>query len=262
LTHKLKTFKMKKILLMLSSIAFLISCQKEVSEPSIIAKKEVKVDNPANPFDYVGIEHNRQLDKFIKDVLYAPQPSYLRTDENDHLQIVFDYFNCDIDQREFQGIYWDKYNLGPEDIDANLSALFAEHPLIIENYDILKNISGDETLDLGEKLESIIELETQVLASDYPEFDKEIILQASAIGRWSLYYWAPKSLGGLGHFDDLIASRPNPEPAQGKPVDWWAVGRSDIWGAASAGFSTANPFVALGWGVVGSALSAADSYWS
>lgn len=251
---------MKNFFLLLSCLTVLASCQRETLLPSDQIQKEIRVANPENPFDYVGIEHNRQLDKFVSDVLYKPRPTNLRTEE--HLQIVFDYFNCDIDQREFQGIYWNKYNLEPDDIDSNLSALFAEHPLIIENYDILKNIAGNEELNLAEKLENIIELETQIIGSNYPEFEKEILLQASAIGRWSLYYWAPKSMGGLGNFDELIASRPNPEAAHGKPVDWWAVGRSDIWGAASAGFTTANPFIALGWGVVGSALNAADSYWS
>lgn len=212
-----------------------------------------------NPYDNIGWQHNDMLSKFINEVLLKSSQNPERDNEELALELAFEFFNSDETAREYLSNYWDKSNLETPQFDETMSRWMNDNPIIYERYFDIREITNNSEINLETKINEIIRLETEIISSNYSDFDKQVVLQATSIGRWSLYFWAPIDMGGLGNYDLLIANRPQGDAES--VVDWWSVGRSDIWGACTAAFGTANPFAALGWGVVSSAISAGDQYF-
>jgi len=245
----------------LISVAFLmlahLSCVKDTEHESIHpspvgvqASAPVIVDpsNSLNPFDYAGLAHNQLLDDYIHGYMIPTQT------ENDPAE-VFEYFGTDQDGRNTILAFRDYDNADPDDYPADLHAFYISNTEVFTFYFELRAIVNDEQLDLADKLSEIKQFEQSYDYTVFSGDQVEIVKKTASIARYSLYYWAPVNQGGLGNYDIIVDGIPT-------KVDWWGVGRADIYGAALAGFATANPFAALGWGVVSSAIDALDEYFN
>lgn len=229
-----------------------ISCGKEnlTDNNNSTQKSKVIVENPSNPFDFKGEAHNRMLMEFIEDVILT-DVSDSRDSEIDVYETVFDYFNIDEEGRTIISTFRETAGKDVANFNEQEMSMYLEKTPQYEKYLDIKNILEDSNLNLQAKINSIIDIENEIANSSFDGDTKEILLTATSIGRYSMQFWAPESMGGLGYFDELniqLASN----------VDWWGVARTDIYGAALSGFTTANPFVALGWGAASSALDALD----
>jgi hypothetical protein len=107
----------------------------------------------------------------------------------------------------------------------------------------------EDSRSLQGKIEAIVELEAQWMLEKIMSQDTKLALTMSSIVRHSISLWHRASLEGN------IPSTPVVFP---RKIDSWGVGRGDLYGACLAGFTTANPFVALGWGAASSAIDAID----
>jgi hypothetical protein len=199
----------------------------------------VDPSNSNNPQDSTGVLHNEFLDDFINST----------NDEYDALSPtdVFEFAELDEYGQSMLTAYG---TLNPGAYNSQpMEDLYTAHQAMFSYYFSLREIAANENLDLEAKIEAIKQFESSFDYSSFTSSEAACLQVTSSIARYSLFYWAPTNEGGLGYFD-LI--EPIDDNLQG--IDWWVVGVDDIWGAAVAGFSTANPFVALGWGGVNSGV--------
>jgi hypothetical protein len=236
-----------------------VSCKKEsftnnateISNGKAIIINAINfVANPLNPYDYAGVEHNQMLNDFITNKLVQDKANNVPFNISD----IFDYFGSDTLMEKVLTQYYDLKNQRPEDFSADLAAMYDGNGNYFNFYLQISSIIGDHNLSLPLKIESIKVVEDTYDYSTVTK-DQAIALRMSAsIARYSLYFWAPTAQLGLGMFDELV--KENDVPQENK-INWWSVGGDDFSGAILAGFTTANPFVAIGWGGVSSAVGIA-----
>lgn len=212
------------------------------------------ISNPDNPFDYRGQDHNDMLKRFISDVI-TPQLSEMnhpgRSNSVDVYETVFEYFDIEQEGREMISAFHSTSHKSIAEFNEAELNLYLNRTMEYEQYFNIKAIVENTDIGLQEKIESLKEIESEISNSSLEGKSKEILLTAAAIGRYSLHLWAPEDIGGLGYFDELNINLPN-------GIDWWGVARTDIYGSCLAAFTTANPFIALGYGVASSAIDAFD----
>ncbi|MCA1761513.1 MAG: hypothetical protein ABR574_13110 [Cryomorphaceae bacterium] len=241
---------MKKLIVAsIMGAVFLIGCQKDEFEDNpissdIYSHKKVSV-NPANAhnrMDSAGVEHNRILNNFLLDELF----------DGDVLSKGEAAMLCGVLAADTAYLV-KNFDYGQDDSNsysAPLAISFQNNQAVFQYFFDLRDIAGNQSLTLGQKIDAIKLYEQNYNYLSHPIDEANCLRVMSSIARYSLYFWAPKSQGGLGNYDLLLAGGPK------APINWWRVGVDDIWGACLAAFTTANPFVALGWGAGTSACSA------
>lgn len=234
-----------------------ISCSKEdnnldnqLSNDKTYRGDIVDPSNADNPFDSAGVVHNDSLKMFIDSVLIPNKDSITHQDVVD----FFGFSSAD-SSRIFKN--YRSSNISYPNYDESQNSFNdyyeADSSMFLFYYDLREYIN-DTSLSLAAKVDSIRNYENSFDFSGFSNDQKKVAQIAASIGRYSIVFWAPSAEGGLNNYDDLHGEA-------GACCDWWEVGRADIFGAAMAAFTTANPFVALGWGVGNSAVNAADQYF-
>lgn len=242
----------KKIvfLLMITIISGIVftSCNKnpdfELNNDTTKTIPIVDPSNQNNNYDSTGVIHNQMLGDFISDELLEVETYCIDS--------VFTYFDISDEQKDYI-LYMQEYlNKDYEEYSTELKDLHDSLPDYFEYYYNIRLIVTSDTLLLNEKIDKIKLLETSLdMTRLSPEFIS-VLYQISSIARYSMYFWAPTSEGGLGYFDKLISNGYKSTLV----VDWWEVGMSDLWGTWGSALFTGNPFTALAGGVVNSAISA------
>lgn len=214
------------------------------------------VGNVNNPYDSEGQQHNTMLISFIDEVL-VENNNYNPTETGgvSDYQEVFDHFEDNSTQTiDNFTTHLHKDHLELSEYSASMITLYNNNTYAFNKYFEIKNVLEDN-ITAQAKINEIKLIEADILADNLNSDLEEVLLTASSIARWSIYLWISTDEGGLGKFDEI-----NNVAAPG--VDGYAVARADVWGAATGAFSTANPFVALGWGAIASGISAWDQWWA
>lgn len=222
-------------------------------------------ENSGNPFDTIGLYHNEALDHVLSGFLKLPVGSKQETSVPlslaDMVSEFLYYRSGKNDIGELEEIVNACYiAIGRSFAKRNGIALIntkASAPLQGYYSQLYMVLPYTDINNIADKLAEIRNLEKNIGSSGMSEDEKRIAFWISSVARFSLAYWtaefyAEKSLWvstavQIGGWRDLPVKM-----AAGPPP--WVL--SDIEGAFMAAFSTANPFVALGWGAVGSAYTA------
>lgn len=233
----------KLTLLILVSSIFILGCKKEEvkSEPNL--KTVVNPANRSNPYDTVGYQHNQLLDDFIIIEL-IPKKSYYNVDS------TFNNFGFSTAQKQF---VLDMENYQHSDTSAysnDLMELYYNCPEYFEKVFDIRDIVINTALGLEEKIENIKTIESGFSSLNISRYYIEMLYKTASTARYSLYYWAPTSQGGLGNFDTYFGNKKST-----MEVNWGEVGLDDLWGAWGSALFTGNPFIALGGGVVASVIT-------
>lgn len=201
-------------------------------------------DNPANPFDSAGVWHNIILDS-VK--AFLDTPGY-----KEYSQVTLYIY-------KFSQIH---LQIHPQDL-SHLSAkiladttnyftnVIASGPLprTTKNYvlsllEILRRADGDASFH--DIKEHILEFENSVICNvQLASGDRQIILQASSIARYSAYHW-------LRIYNSIPA-----EQAQAGPLRWFVTVASDVTAGVGGIVGGGNGGVKE----VATTAAAASSYW-
>jgi hypothetical protein len=235
------------VTVIISGIVF-SSCNKNVSLES---HNETTKTNPVidpsyqnNIYDSIGINHNQMLSDFINNKLLE-KGTYC-------LDSVFTYFGFSNEQKEYILIMEEYLNKNHDQYSPELKELYDSLPDYFMFYYDIRSIATSDTLGLYDKIEKIKLLEKTFDMTGLSSELIAVLYKTSSVARYSLYFWAPTSEGGLGYFDLLISNGYKST----LEVNWWDVGLDDLWGAWGSALFTGNPFTALAGGVVNSAISA------
>jgi len=200
-----------------------ISCRVEKSN----------IANPLNPQDAFGLAHNLAVINFFQLVGFENNSS-----KSQMKQQAFDFFGV---PSQFQNLLANasiNSTKNPSDYDSEMMKWYRTNPIIYDRYAELRSIVENNS-SLAHKIDSIKKVEYAWISRNDSTSVMKTMLTASSIARYSLSLWYEANVHGN------IPDTPVLYPAR---VDWWGVARTDIYGACIGGFSTANPFVALGWG--------------
>lgn len=229
----------------------LFSCSKESTKTESSYNKTTEAiyeevsfyKNPLNSMDEYGQMHNDQLDEFFAEKL---PNSYTNEEVYDYFQ-VSDVYSAYLEQL-FDEVPNNSYS-------GDILNFMQENPEITTYFNTINQIMIDENSGLIDKVNSIIDYENNF---DYSTVDNDaanILKLSSSIARHSLYYWAPLSEGGLDR-ENYVKDILYPDPASSVNWDYWRkIAANDYLSACFGAFFTANPFIALGGGVAGSAIS-------
>lgn len=135
-----------------------------------------------------------------------------------------------------------------------MQRLYNSFPQLIDIYLGLRSIALNNDFNLSEKIVRIKILESSCDYSGLTEEQVAKVKTGMSIARYSLYYWAPASEGGLGKLEYCVSKKLKTS------INWTGVAIDDAWGALTSALFTWNPFTALGGGVVSSAISATRRY--
>jgi hypothetical protein len=201
------------------------------------------IENPLNPQDAFGGAHNLAVVNFFQEIT-AQQ----LTSKNRMIQFAFEFFGIPVQVHHLLSNVSRYSKKNYVEYDAEMMKLYNSSPLIYDCYAELRHVIDDSSI-LATKIESIKKLEFGWVARGDSSSSLKIILTASSIARYSLFLWNEAGIHG---------TFPGTTVAFFKPVDWYAAARTDVYGACLAGFTTANPFAALGWGGASSAIDVID----
>lgn len=168
--------------------------------------------------------------------------------------IAFDYLNISGSQQNTINALGDYALTNYEDYDETMKNYYNSNTKVLSLYLQIKEIALDNDFDLLQKINRIKVIENSFDYSGLTVSQISTIKKGLSIARYSLFYWAPVSQGGLGKFDDLIGAQLKTS------IGWGQIGIEDAWGAWMGAFTTANPFVALGGGVLTSVVAAGREY--
>jgi len=125
--------------------------------------------------------------------------------------------------------------------------LHNEFPEAYDYFDSLGNIMLDSSSTLTAKISLIKDFETNFDFTGLSTEQIHCLFAMSSIARYSLFLWAPKSMGGMGKFDNVIVT-----PGR---INWPEIGAEDALGCYGAALFTWNPWTALGGGAVASCFA-------
>lgn len=205
------------------------------------------VSNPLNSNDSIGRIHNELLSDFMNDIVSNNQGTPVSK------EIVYDYFNADSTQIYFVEHLDEIPDSKSEEVELLPNVPFdVKYPEALKLLYDLNKIVYNEGLNLEMKINKIKQLEGKLLSNNIPEYlrnvpsddierVKSVLLSATSVGRYSLYFWTPIDEGGLGNTG--YASR---------PPDWVY---ADLKAAAVSYWFAWNPFALLASTAISSALS-------
>lgn len=226
---------------------------KGINMLSSIYKSDTLIDpsNLLNECDSSGIIHNQIMDIFIQHFLM----NYNSLNDLDSCRvIIYNYFNISSIGRSIIDSMMGYALIEKENYDQVMQRFYNLYPNVLDFYSEVRVIALNTNFSLSEKLSRLKTLENSY---DYSGLSEEQVMKIKtgmSIARYSLYYWAPLTEGGLGKLDSSINVKLK------TPINWTGVAIDDAWGAWGSALFTWNPFTALAGGIVTSAISATRTY--
>lgn len=247
----MKNFKSKIIIavILLMGITVFVGCEKESNLSQITIEKdetieksvinyEINPSNPLNEFDYIGQEHNIKLVNFIDSVID-------HTTLEEHF--VYNYFYIDgvpTEENIVNIIKQSSYN--PDEYSGFMLEMYNENVSIFSHYLMVVSIINNSD-SISSKVNSIISYENSIDYTGYTNEENLALKSMFSVARYSTVLWATEDQGGLGY---LKANEPNYIGGSKKTHD---IVMADISSTYIGALFTANPLVALGGGILGSA---------
>ncbi|MEQ9262890.1 MAG: hypothetical protein RLP14_07015 [Owenweeksia sp.] len=260
--NKLKTLSILSILMSF----LLFACQKEENDMKAPVNQKSMTDlwpqaaNPSNPTDdnLLGVYHNHGLIHFAEQrAAYSTDAEWFREVYAHNLD-----FLCNPDDP----------NYCPEMTEAELSDLvqqartdfnsvIADKPANVQGYvDAILTTFDDHTAGSYDGFKNdIMAIEAAVVDDpDMSQSDRNMLLNASQVARYSGFYWSEQVNNGMSNWQDTDAD-------VAAAIDWGDVAKADVKGAVAGffgGLFGGNPLGGAAGGALGaSAAELIDQVW-
>jgi hypothetical protein len=170
----------------------------------LLRYQPISAANPNNPYDFVGREHNRQLDGFASELIIITNNLHRFDDSVDSAQfiknVIIDYVSnvdsltsCEISSLKESLHSNDIALMTPQQMQVIYDTLDIADSTIIFLESINNLIDSSlsvQTPDYFELIQNIKSTENQILSSSISQTSKSILLSATSVSRYSSVYWA------------------------------------------------------------------------
>ncbi|WP_346238690.1 hypothetical protein ABDK00_004550 [Niabella insulamsoli] len=188
--------KTLKLLLLMAVSVGIVSCSKKekisdaAAQPQpfghVIAEENASPDNPLNPYDFVGREHNRLL-AMVKQYIESGGDNSIRGRN----LFLMNHTSTHTNVEELDKAVYHVINDTASRYRANLSRLPISRDAkntIVGIYQQVKTVKDNGEFSVVQS--RLVRMEDDLLkSSGFSENEKQLLLSAASVARHSTYYW-------------------------------------------------------------------------